>query len=49
MEKMPDFKQGFITLWRKGQWVQVPLTDMPKIIEEDNRGTQDSPDMPTGA
>ena len=37
MDNMPDFKEGFITLWRNGKWVQIPTSDMPKIIEEDNR------------
>lgn len=49
MEQMPEYKEGFITLWRKGQWVQVPTEDMPKIIEEDTRGAQDSSDVPAGA
>lgn len=49
MEKMPDFKEGHITLWRDGAWVQVPLADMPKIIEEDKIGTQNSSELSTGA
>lgn len=46
MEQMPLYKEGFITLWRKGQWQQVPAEDVQKIIEEDLRGTQESSDMP---
>lgn len=55
MEKMPEFKEGHITLWREGTWVQIAAQDMPKIIEEDNRepeivdGNQNSADVPVGA
>lgn len=49
MEQMPEYKEGFITLWRNGSWVQIPMTDMPKIIEEDARGTQKSSDVPAGS
>lgn len=46
MEQMPDFKEGFITLWRGGKWVQIPTTDLPKIIEEDNREPENGNDVP---
>lgn len=57
-EPMPEFKEGYMTLWRDGKWVQVSLEDMPKIMEEDNSGpdltgeiggTQESSDVSTGA
>ena len=49
MEQMPEYKEGYITLWRNGKFVQVPLSDMPKIIEEDNREPENSADVPAGA
>lgn len=48
MEQMPEYKEGFITLWRNGAWVQVQMEDMPKIIEEDTNGTQESHNLPAG-
>lgn len=48
MEQMPEYKEGFVTLWRNGSWIQIPMTDMPKIIEEDSNGTQESPELPSG-
>lgn len=49
MDKMPEYKEGYITLWRDGKWVQVRLDEMPKIIEEDTRGTSKEDDLPAGA
>lgn len=49
MDKMPQYKEGFITLWRDGKWVQVKESEMSKIIEEDNSGTQNSSELPAGA
>lgn len=49
MEQMPEVKEGHITLWRGGKWVQVPTTDMPKIIEEDNREPENGVELPAGA
>ena len=49
MEQMPEYKEGFITLWRNGSWIQVTQEEMQKIIEEDSRGTQESSDMPAGS
>lgn len=58
MDKMPEYKENHITLWRNGKWVQVNAQDMPSIIEEDNRqpkptgeeiGTQNGNDVPVGA
>lgn len=59
MEQMPEHKENQITLWRDGRWVQVQLSDMPRIIEEDNQAamipeettdeSKDSSDVPVGA
>jgi hypothetical protein len=49
MDKMPEQKDGYVTLWRGGNWVQVPLEDMPKIMEEDNRGITEETELPAGA
>ena len=35
MEKMPDYKEGHITIWRNGAWVQLTLEEMQKIVAED--------------
>lgn len=45
---MPEFRDGYITLWRDNKWVSVPLADLPKIIEEDN-GTAKETELPSGA
>lgn len=49
MEKMPEQKDGHITLWRGGKWVQIPMSEMPKIVEEDKRGTAEKDKLPAGA
>lgn len=49
MEQMPEYKEGYITLWRDGKFIQVSLSEMPKIIEEDNRGAEESSNVSTGA
>lgn len=49
MEQMPEYKEGYITLWRNGTWVQVHLDEMPKIMEEDNRGAEESSNVSSGA
>ena len=37
MDAMPEFKEGHVTLWREGKWVQLPLEEMAAIAEADNR------------
>lgn len=49
MEQMPEYKEGFITIWRNGSWVQVPKEDISKIMEEDNRGTQEGSELSFGS
>lgn len=48
VDKMPDYKENHITLWRDGKWVQVPTSDMPKIIEEDNSEPKNNSDVSAG-
>ena len=48
MDNMPEYKDNHITLWRDGKWVQVPASEMPKIIEEDNREPENNSDVPAG-
>lgn len=40
MKNMPEYKEGHVTLWREGAWIQVHMEDMAKIIEEDNKSTE---------
>jgi len=49
VEQMPEYKEGYITLWRDGKFVQVALENMPKIIEEDSRGITKEAELPVGA
>lgn len=49
MEQMPEYREGYITLWREGKWISIPLSELPKIIEEDNRGIENSTELPVGA
>ena len=48
MDNMPERKDDHITLWRDGKWVQVHISEMPKIIEEDNRGAEESSNVSAG-
>lgn len=56
MEQMPEYKEGHITLWRDGKWVQLTLQEASGIIDSDTQnlqgeeyGTQESSDMSAGA
>lgn len=48
MEPMPEYKEGFITLRRNDAWIQIPLTDLPKVMEEDNKSPELT-EVPNGA
>jgi len=48
VDKMPEYKENHVTLWRNGNWVQVNTQDMSKIIEEDNREPENNADLPAG-
>lgn len=51
MEKMPEYREGHVTLWKDGTWVQVPMSDAP-VVEPYNGEpdvTENSVDVPAGA
>lgn len=50
MDKMPEYKEGFVTLWSGGKWVSVPMSDIPKVQSHigEPSGTQESPNLPAG-
>lgn len=51
MEQMPEYKDGQVTLWKDGKWVQVPMSEAP-VVEPytgESDVVENSSDVPAGA
>lgn len=51
MEQMPDYKEGFVTLWKNGTWVQVPMSEAPVVepFTGEPDVVENSDNLPAGA